>query len=243
MKRAFDKFRHPMGFSLAELLAALTIGAMIMVAMIGIYNRAERSAAAITRKLESTRLPSEVIQRIAEDLDGIIAAGNDTRVIIENKFDNLYANARLVIQKTIYDSENKKQTFEEIIWQGSYDYDSDTGGLVLYRSYKGVGLEDKLLDEQRKSWEKEYSFVPICRGVTFFRVQVPTGEVLQDKWASNSLPNGIVVTISFTEPFKTLAGTFDVPDTEKITRTIAIDRARKIRFIFVKKEDNKETGK
>jgi hypothetical protein len=243
MRKAFDKFRCPMGFSLAEVLAALSIGAMILVAMIGIYNRAEKSAAAITRKLDSARLPSEVIQRITEDLDGIVAAGNDTKIIIENKFDNLYANARLIIQKTIYDSENKKQTFKEIVWQGSYDYDSDTGGLVLYRSYKGVGLEDKLLDKQRRSWEKESTFVPICRGVTFFGIQVSTGKVLQAEWTNDSLPNGILVTISFAEPFKTLAGTFDVPDTEKITRTIAIDRTRKIRFIFVKKEDEKETNK
>jgi hypothetical protein len=51
-----------------------------------------------------------------------------------------------------------------------------------------------------------------------------------------------VATISFAEPFKTLTGTLDVPDTEKITRTIAIDRTRKIKFIFVKKEDE-EKGK
>jgi prepilin-type N-terminal cleavage/methylation domain-containing protein len=35
------------GFSLAEVLAALTIGAMILVTVLGIYSRAESSAAAI----------------------------------------------------------------------------------------------------------------------------------------------------------------------------------------------------
>jgi hypothetical protein len=39
-----------------------------------------------------------------------------------------------------------------------------------------------------------------------------------------------VVTISFAEPYKRADGTFDVLDEEKIIRTIAIDRTRKIRF-------------
>ncbi len=233
MKKTFNTFREQRGFSLAEVLAALTIGAMVLIAVLGIYSRAGRSAAAITHKLDSSRLPSEVLQRIAEDLDRIIASGSDTKVTIENKLDNLYPTARLTILKNYYDKGNKPQTLEEIIWQTSYDYDTDS--LVLYRSHSGVGLEDKLLDERRESWEKGYPFVPICDGVTFFKIQVPRGEELSDRW-SGSPPRGIVVTISFAEPFKTVAGDLDVPDEEKITRTIAVDRTRKIRFIFVKKE-------
>ncbi len=233
MKKTFNTFGEPRGFSLAEVLAALTIGAMVLIAILGVYSRAGRSAAAITRKLDNLRLPSEVLQRIAEDLDRIIASGSDTKVTIENKLNNLYPTARLTILKNYYDKGRKPQTFEEIIWQTSYDYDTDS--LVLYRSHSGVGLEDKLLDEKRESWEKGYPFVPICDGITFFKIQVPRGENLTDRW-SGSPPHGIVVTISFAEPFKTVAGDLDVPDEEKITRTIAIDRTRKIRFIFVKKE-------
>ena len=246
MKKASNIRRESPGFSLAEVLAALTIGAMVLVAVLGIYSRAESSAAAIVRRLDSSRLPSEVLQRIAEDLDGIVAVSSDTkasdtRITIENKFDKGYSTARLKILKTIYtkDGGNKPQAFEEIIWQTSYDYDSDANGLILYRSRSGIALEDKLLDEQKEDWEKEL-FVPVCSGVTFFRIQVPRGESFYDKWTSDSLPGGIVVTISFAEPFKTLAGTLDVPDAKKITRTIAIDRTRKIRFIFVKKEDEQE---
>ncbi len=234
MKNISYKIRkYKRGFSLAEVLAALMIGAMVLIAVLGIYSRAGRSAAAITRKLDSSRLPSEVLQRIAEDLDRIIASGSDTKVTIENKLNNLYPTARLTILKNYYDKGRKPQTFEEIIWQTGYDYDTDS--LVLYRSHSGVGLEDKLLDEKRESWEKGYPFVPICDGVTFFKIQVPRGEDFLDRW-SGSPPHGIVVTISFAEPFKTVAGDLDVPDEEKITRTIAIDRTRKIRFIFVKKE-------
>jgi len=234
MKKVSNTSGGLLGFSLAEVLIALTIAAMVLVAVLGIYSRAERSAAAITRRLDSSRLPSEVLQRIAEDLDGIVAPGSGTSVTVENKFENGFSTARLTILKTIYDDRNEKQTFEKIVWQTSIDEDANS--LVLYRSYGGIGLEDKLLDEQRESWEREL-FVPICTGVTFFKIQVPRGEGFQDKWTSDSLPPGIAVTISFAAPFKTLAGTLDVSDEEKITRTIAIDRTRKIRFIFVKKKD------
>lgn len=238
------------GFSLAEVLAALTIGAMILVAVLGIYSGVEGAAGAITRKLDSSRLPSEVLQRIAEDLDRIIAPVSDakaadTKITIENKLINLYPSARLAIVRTIYDGDDKKQTFEEIVWQANYDFDTDS--LILYRSQSGMGLQDKLLDAERASWEKDYSFVPICSGVTFFKVQVPKGEDFEDSWTGDSLPPGIVVTISFGEPFKTVTGPLDVPEETKVTRTIAVDRTRKIKFRFAKQvtpeegEDERES--
>ncbi|MHC4171940.1 MAG: PulJ/GspJ family protein [Planctomycetota bacterium] len=236
IEKAFGTSRVALGFSLAEVLAALTIGAMVLVAVLGIYSRAEHSAAAITRKLDSSRRPFEVLQLIAEDLDGIVAAGSDTKITIENKFETGFATARLTILKTFHDSRNTEQTFEEIVWQSSFDFESDADGLVLYRSYNGIALEDKLLDEMREDLEKAYTFVPICSGVTFFKIQVPQGEEFEDKWTGDSLPRGITVTISFAEPFKTVRGTLDVSDEEKITRTIAIDRTRKIKFEIVPKE-------
>jgi prepilin-type N-terminal cleavage/methylation domain-containing protein len=239
MRRTSDITREPRGFSLAEVLAALTIGAMVLVAVLGIYSRAENSVEAITRELDSTQLPLEVLQRIAEDLDGIFVSDSDTTVTFESKFEKRgYSTARLEILKTIYDSGNKKQTFERIVWQTSFD--DDLGALVLYRSHNGIVLEDKLLDEQRRDWEKEFSFVPICTGVTFFKIQVPRGDDFLDKWTSTSLPPGIVVTISFVEPFKALDGTMEVLDEEKTTRTIAIDRTRRIKFRIVRAETEKD---
>jgi len=229
--------RRQLGFSLAEVLTALTIGAMILVAMLSIYHRAQSSAAAVERKLDSSRLPREVLQRIAEDVDRIVSSGSDTRITVENKFADGFSSARLTILKTIYDGKNKSQGFEKIVWQSSVD--RDINGLVLYRSYSGIGLEDKLLDAEKESWEREL-FVPICTGVTFFKIQVPGGKNLQDKWTSTSLPKAIVATISFAEPFKTLKGTLDVADEEKTIRTIAIDRTRKIKFTIVKKGDKEK---
>ena len=216
---------------------ALTIGAMVLVAVLSIYNRAESSALAVTRKLDSVRLPSEVMQRIAEDIDRTVTTGADTKVTIENKFKGGFSVARLTILKTIYNVMNQKQTFEKIVWQAGYG--DDVNSLVLYRSHSGIALEDKLLDEQKEDWEREL-FVPICTGVTFFKIQIPVGEEFQDKWTSDSLPLGIVITISFAEPFKTLDGTLDVPEDEKITRHIAIDRTREIKFALAKKEEDEE---
>jgi prepilin-type N-terminal cleavage/methylation domain-containing protein len=237
MKKTYRTFRDPSGFSLAEVLTALTIGAIVLIAVLDIYHRVQSSAAAITRRLDNSRLPSEVLQRIAEDLDKIITPGSDTKITIESKSDEGgYQTARLQVLKTVYDSKNSPQTFEEIIWQSSYDYDSDSNGLTLYRSHTGIASEDKLLDKSRVDLEKVYSFVPVCAGITYFKIQVPADENFLDQWTDSSLPRGIIATISFAEPFRTLTGTLDVPEEEKITRTIAIDRTRKLNFEIVKKE-------
>ena len=235
MEKIFGTSRVRTGFSLAELITSLTIGAMVLVAVLVVYNRAERSAAAVTRKLDNSRLPSEVMQRIAEDLDGVIGTGSDIKINIENKFENGFPTARLTITKIFFDSKNQEQVFESIVWQTSYDFESQFEGLVLYRSHSGIALEDKLLDSNKSAWEREL-FVPICSGITYFGIKVPWGQAYLDRWTSTSLPPGIEVTLSFGEPFKTVSGYLDVPDEEKIIRTIAIDRTRKLRFSVQKKE-------
>jgi hypothetical protein len=235
MKKVFGTSRARTGFSLAEVITSLTIGSMVLVAVLVVYNRAERSAAAVTRKLDGSRLLSEVMQRIAEDLDGIIATGADTKINIENKFENGFPTARLTITKTFFDRRNQEQIFENIVWQTNYDFESGVDGMVLYRSHSGIAMEDKVLDKNKDDWEREL-FVPICAGITFFRIKVPWGENYLEKWTSTSLPPGIEITISAGEPFKTVGGTLDVPDEEKIIRTIAVDRTRKIKFAVAKRE-------
>jgi spore maturation protein SpmB len=234
MNKAFVN-KASRGFSLAELITALTIGSMVLISVLGIYGRAERSAAAVERRLDVSQLPSEVMQRIAEDLDGIISSGSGTQITIENKYDHGLPSAKLTITKTFNDSRNEKKTFETIVWQSGYDFESNIDGLVLYRSHSGVALEDKLLDKNKEDWEKEL-FVPICADLTFFKIRVPVGQTYQERWTSTSMPTGIEVTLSFAEPFKKADGTLDVPDEEKLIRTIAVDRTRKIRFSVDKRE-------
>jgi prepilin-type N-terminal cleavage/methylation domain-containing protein len=233
IKKTSGTSRAPRGFSLAEMLAALTIGAMVTVAVLGIYRRAENSVAAVTRRLDGSRLPGEVLQRIAEDLDNVISSSSDAKITIENKFENIASTmlvpaAKLTITKTYQDIGDKEQKFQEIIWQSSYDFQSATNSLTLYRSSSGLCMEDKVLEKNKDDFEREL-FVPICSGITFFEIIVPAGKNPVKKW-NGSPPPGITVTISFAKPDKKADGTFDVPEEEKITRTIAIDRTRKIRF-------------
>lgn len=246
MKKTSGIYKMQKGLSLAEVLAALTIGAMIIVAVLGIYHRAENSAAAVTRRLDSSRLPGEVLQRIAEDLDNIISSSSDATITIENKFENvasimLVPAAKLTITRTIKDSRDREQIFQEIIWQSSYDFDSGINSLILYRSAGGLNMEDKVLEKNKDDFERE-AFVPICSGITFFKISAMAGKDPIERW-NGAPPRGIVVTISFAEPYKTADGTFDVLDEEKFTRTIAIDRTRKIRFDTSTRESgNDEEG-
>jgi len=230
------------GFSLAEVLAVLVVVSMVLVAVLAVYSRAERAAAAVNRKLDAFQLPSEVLQRIAEDLDRVISPGSEvTMTIPKSKLDDGLRSAKMTILRTIVDRKNKQRTLEEIIWQSGYDFETDTEGMVLYRGHSGIMLEDKLLDDQRADWEKGYPLVPVCSGVTYFRIVVPQGEKLPDKdnWPSGPLPRSIKVTISFAEPVENFLGSYEVPEEQRVTRTMAIDRTRPIRFNIVPIEEGK----
>jgi hypothetical protein len=212
------------------MLAALVIGAMVLTSILGVYAQANRAAEAVLDKIETPALATEVLQRIAEDLDRIVGADDNVAVQIRNGFDNGFVTAELILRRTLKDAENKEQTLEEIIWRAAYDYESAVPGLAIYRARTGIGLEDKLLDARRERWESNYAFVPLCGGVTYFRIEVPRGDGGVDRWPGPSAPPGVRVTLSFAQPYETVRGTLDVFDEHKISRTIAIDRVRAIRF-------------
>jgi len=198
------------GFSLVETLAALIIAAMVFTVLLLVYDRA-----------------TEVLQRIAEDLDRLAAPGADTRITIKNKIEKGYQTAQLTIVTQIYDKNNKPKTFEKIIWQTNYDPDIDR--LTLYRSHSGLALEDKLLDKYLAETLDRELFIPLCSGVTLFKIQVPQGDGFRDEWSAAALPKAVVATISFAEPFEAVSGELDVTERERTSRTIAIDRTRKIK--------------
>jgi hypothetical protein len=218
-----------LGFTLVEILAALTIGSMILIVVLAIYSRAQSSAASVTGKLENNRLPREIMQRIAEDLGRISsAAAADTQIAVENKYQDGFAGAKMEISRTINDVKNQPKLFEKIVWQSSIE--PDTGVLTLYRGHSGLAMEDALLDRQKEPWQREL-FVPVCTGLSFFRIEIPKdANTMLDEWSAENLPPAIVVTLSFAPPFKAADGTYDVPDEDKIVRTIAIDRTRKPQF-------------
>lgn len=221
--------RYPSGFSLGEMLAVVIVGSLILTAVLTVYGRASRAADAVLRKIDRSSWAAEVLQRIAQDLDRTWNAG-DVAIQIRNGPDNGFQRAELVLRRTYHDHENKEQVLEEITWRAGFDSEGNTRGLMLYRSYEGVAREDKLFDAERADWERGYLFVPICRGVTFFKIQACQGNDLIDQWPMSPPPPGVRITISFGQPYELVRGGFDVADSDKVSRIVAIDPTRAITF-------------
>ena len=247
-------------FSLVEIVAVLLITAMIMLASFTVYGRVKAATAAVNATLDRDILPTEILQRIAEDLDRLAFSGLGTTIFIQNKFDSSgYNVAQLAIKNVVYGDNNKPKVFERIIWRTSYDFFDDS--LILYRSHNGYNLEDKVITDdvqiEMKQEDRDF-FIPLCNGITFFKIQVPVVKVFGenvnlpgldemvevpeeeekflDGWGGDKLPKAVTVTISFAEPYQAVTGELDVLESEKITRTIAIDRTRKIKYRFVARD-------
>jgi len=229
-KKAIKKQK---AFSLTEILVVMMISAMVLIAAIAIYTHSEKSAAALTAKLDELELPREILQRIAEDIDSLATAGLDTSVRIENKLTDGYQTAKLTISNQFYNNAGQKKTFEEVIWQANYNRDYDS--LILYRSHGGLAPENQLLETDLEEFQRQ-AFVPIAAGLTYFKIHALQGDQTQDKWTSTQLPKAIVASLSFAEPFQVPTGGLEVFDEDKIIRTIAVNRARKISYKFVEKE-------
>ena len=227
MKRNRNKSITRAGFSLAEILATMIIGSMVLIAVLTIYNRVEHTAVALTRTLNNSREPDEVLQLIAEDLDKIINTDSETSMTLVNRYTDNYSTALILVRTTYKDATDKEQQYEEIIWQCTNQ--ADANDMVLYRSYDGIVPEDRLLDRNKDEKERS-AFVPICNGVTYFTLQILTGKDEPMLAWPNGVPLGIIVTISFAKPYQDADGHFEVLDNEKYSRTIAFDKSRKIKF-------------
>jgi hypothetical protein len=218
--------------SLGEMIVALVIGALVLTAVLTVYGRANRAAEAILGRVENPALATEVLQLLAQDLDRVLGGEQNVSIQIKNGLDHGFSRAQLVLRRTMRDAKNEEKVFEEITWRAGYDYDGSSPGLVIYRGHEGINVEDKLLDPKRESWEDSYPLIPLCRGVTLFQLEVPKGDDFLDLWMDPALPPGVRVSISFAQPHETVRGTLEVYDEEKIVRTIAIDKTRKIKFVM-----------
>ena len=141
-----------------------------------------------------------------------------------------YPTALIKLTTVIKDKKQVNQVLEEIVWQANVDI--QTNRLVLYRSHTGLLVEDKLLDRDRDEVETLYPFVPVCGGLTAFRVEVKQGDEWTDflSGSDRSLPNGIRITLSDAQAEKNVQGEWEVPEEDLVTRTIAIDRTRVLKF-------------
>ncbi len=218
-----------------EVLVAMVIGTMVLIAALSVYDRAESIASAVTRNMNDSRRSYEALQLIAEDLDKMIVTDSDTTIIVVNRHINNYPASVLVIRVKYKDPTNKEQTYKEIFWQCNVDPEGDPNDLVLYRSYDGIVPEDRLLDKDREKSEQNV-YVPVCNGVTYFSIKVYATKKMPEVLWSEGMPLGVTLTISFAKPFLNDEGKYDVPESEKYSRTIAFDKSRKIKFDISEEE-------
>ena len=256
-----SRVRARKAVTLIETLTVLMISAMIIMAVLTVFRKTKNAAASINRNLDKNSQSNEILQRIADDIDRLISPGFDTTIALKNKNESGYETAQLTIENKFY-SKKKLEIFEKIIWQASYDPFEES--LVLYRYHTGTHIEDKVFASGTDSagTEEIDRFIPLCAGVTHFSIKVPQKNVkkesnkketgkeeeveeevkMLDKWITTVLPKSVVVSISFAEPLELSIGEIEVPENERTVRTIAIDRIRKIPFVFVKKDFELEIG-
>jgi len=217
-------------FTLIETIVVLMLGSLILLAVLGIYNRMRQSSVAIMRRLEQNRLQGEILQKIAEDIDRLAAPGFEAAISFGNRLNNGYYSAQLTLQNGYYGNNDKKDTYEQVEWRTSYDINNDA--LVLYRMHGGLNVEDKVFGVDKD----QPPFIPVAQGVTHFELKAQQGETILGAWNSETLPKAVRVGISFAPRQELSDGTIGVPEEDIFYRTIAIDRTREISYQFVKKK-------
>lgn len=243
--------------SLVELLAAMIIASLIVVVAVRVYSRANSSAHSLDNFIKRNDKPFGILQLIAQDVDRLATSGTDATLKFSNKFDSGYNICQMTIESKIYNKKLKPETFEKVVWQSQYN--PDANGLVLYRAHSGMMLEDKVineLDDQFTKWKDRQLFVPVCAGLTHFKIEIPQDDVFDafkktsqqaagqetepgtflEKWDKDELPKSLRIGISFAPAEKMPTGGFEVSEENIIYRTLAVDRIRKIPYKFVKKD-------
>jgi len=224
------------GFSLIETMAAVTITSLIVVAVISVYSRIRNVSASVERRLDATMPATEILQRIAQDIDRLTLPGLETTISIANKSNGQFNLSRMEIVTRFYDGREPPvpQVYERIVWQS--DYDRIANAIILYRSHSGLNLEDKLVDKDLQAMQQggRDIFIPVATGITFFEILGSQGENEFREWRLTGLPRAVRTRISFAQPqqdFQT--GQWMVFDEDKMERIVAIDRTRKLRYNFV----------
>jgi len=229
------------GFTLAETLAALVIAMLIMSAAVAVYSTVRKAETSIDKRLKEGFTATEILQRIAEDIDRLALPSADVTMTIKNKLDiEGFKISQMVIESKYYDKDNKPQTFEKIVWQSRVA--SDGNSLVIYRAHSGYSLEDKMLDEAKEAYQREM-YIPICNNATMFAIEVTDGNsdpnaiaTAAVDWTSTELPPAVKISISFEPRWQDALGNMTVSEESIKTRTVAINRFRQIPYTFVYKQ-------
>lgn len=222
-----------LAFTLVETLVVLTMAAMILTAVLMIYQRVRASAATIIERMQQSELESEILQKIAEDIDRLAAPGFEAAIKFRNKLDVGYNSGQLILENSYYGEGDKKDIYEQIIWQTWYNPDDNT--LILYRMHDGLNVEDKVLEKNPEESSGAGLFIPVASGVTFFELRAQQGQTILAAWTADKLPEAVCVGISFVPLQQMADGSVGVPMEAITYRTIAIDRTRLIPYQFIKK--------
>lgn len=240
-----DKSILRAGFSLVEIVAVVVIAAMVTLAVLDVYNRAQSTMASVNTRIDNQMVPNEIMQRIAEDVDRLTLPGLETKITIANKFDGRYNLSQMTIITQFYDHSipPKPQIFEKVVWQSAYD--PIEGTVMLYRSHSGINLEDRIVGQdlaKRQRGGREL-FIPVKTGITFFEIVVPQGDQILRSWKSSTLPRMIRITLSLAEMQEDfITGNLVVSEDDKVSRIIAIDRTRLMTYKFKRKIFEIEDG-
>ncbi len=218
--------RH--GMSLVELVIAMVIGSMVLAVVFVVYSNARRSVLTATAALERDELPDRIMQLIARDLDRFFADTEDAVFVLQPMRYEGLVSSKLIMESRLYDNQMRAKPYERITWEARYDYPTES--LILYRGHSGLVSEDKLLESRRTDEEKN-QLVPLCDGLMHFRITVMVNGKELDAYSVAALPQQVIVRVSFAEPQEE-GGVLVIPEDQIVTRTIAVNRVRKIGYIF-----------
>jgi hypothetical protein len=228
-------------------LTVLILSVMILMATILIYGRVRGSVETISARLEKQAIPDEILQKIAEDIDRLAAPGFDSTISIQNKIDTGYNSARLVIENRYYGNGEPPQanTYEQVVWQSMYDPMLDQ--MTLYRCHSGLNLEDALVDNMRSGDKNSEVFVPVCTGLTYFSINAMSdANEMTPQWQKQTMPTGILLKLSLESMVQMDDGSFMLPEESIVSRAVAVDRTRPIRYTLnaklTEENDPNKTG-
>ncbi len=226
-----------MAFTLVETLVVLVLSATIFTATLGVYQHIRDASVMVDDRMSQHRLQNEIMQKITEDIDRLAVPGVEVTINFHNRSvkgtkKQLYNSGQLILNNSFYGINDKKQVYEEIVWQTSYD--PGKGKMILYRMHDGLNAEDRLLEGDASLSINTGLYIPVASGVTFFEIRTQQGENVLTEWASKSVPKAVRVGLSFAEHEELEKGVFVIPEKFIVYRKVAIDRTRKIPFQVTK---------
>lgn len=228
MSRCLIKFHR--GLTLLEVLVALAIGSLIIVACVAILNHGNKVFTSIESALDENTLPREIFQMIIRDIDEVANPDSDATLQIETRSNKGAIETRLTIIGRIYDSKNKPIEMKKIVWQSRYD--NEMRRITLYRARGGIDIADSILDTQAQENPNSLVFVPVTDELTYFEFSVLQGDSDDvTEWVKKELPTAIRISMSFESLQEEEASEEETAQDDSIlSRVVVVDRTREIKF-------------